>query len=67
MLHDDARPHPAYATQYFIATFGWEQYNHPPYTPDLAPSDFNVLLHLKTLLGGRRLHEDSEVKEPVNT
>jgi hypothetical protein len=37
----------------------------PPYSPDLAPSDFHVFLHLKTLLGGRRFHDD-EVKEAVN-
>jgi hypothetical protein len=26
-----------------------------------------VLLHLKTFLGGQRFHNDSEVKEAVNT
>jgi histone-lysine N-methyltransferase SETMAR len=49
MLHDNARPHTAAATQDLIATFGWEQFNHPPYIPDLAPSDFHVFLHLKTV------------------
>jgi hypothetical protein len=40
MLHDNARPHTAAATQDLIAKFGWEQFDHPPYSPDLAPSDF---------------------------
>jgi hypothetical protein len=31
MLHDDARPHTAAATQDLIATFGWEQFDDPPY------------------------------------
>jgi hypothetical protein len=26
-----------------------------------------VFLHLKTFLGGRRVHEDNKVKEAVNT
>jgi hypothetical protein len=26
-----------------------------------------VFLHLKTFLGGRRFHDDNEVKEAVNT
>jgi hypothetical protein len=26
-----------------------------------------VFLHLKTFLGGRRFHDDNEVKESVNT
>jgi hypothetical protein len=67
MLHDNARPHTAAATQYLIATFGWEQFDHPPYSPDLAPRDFHVFLHLKTFLGGRWFHDDNEVKETVNT
>jgi hypothetical protein len=31
MIHDDARPHTAAATQNLITTFGWEQFDHPPY------------------------------------
>jgi histone-lysine N-methyltransferase SETMAR len=40
---------------------------HPPYTPDLAPSDFHLYLHLKSFLAGRRFHDDNEVKEAVTT
>jgi hypothetical protein len=53
--------------QDLIAKFGWEQFYHSLYSPDLAPSDFHVLLHLKTFLGGRWFHDDNEVKEAVNT
>jgi histone-lysine N-methyltransferase SETMAR len=53
--------------QDLIVTFGWEQFDHPPYSPDLAPSDFHVFPHLKTFLGGRRFQNYSEVKEAVNT
>jgi hypothetical protein len=67
MLHDNACPHTAAAMQDLIATFGWEQFHHPPYSPDLVPSDFHVFLHLKTFLGGRRLHEDNEVRDAINT
>jgi histone-lysine N-methyltransferase SETMAR len=42
----------------------WEQFDHPPYSPDLAPSDFHLLLHLKSFLAGRRFHDD-EVKEAI--
>jgi hypothetical protein len=64
-LPDNARPHTAVATQDLIATFGWEQFDHPPYSPDFAPSDLHVFPHLNTFLGGRRVH-DKEVKEAVN-
>jgi hypothetical protein len=65
MLHDNVCPHTAAATQHLIASFGWEQFDHPPYIPYLAPRDFHVL-HQKTFLGGRRFHDD-KVKEAINT
>jgi hypothetical protein len=65
MLHDNARPHIATATQDLIATFSWEQFDHLPYSPDLAPSDIHVFLHLRTFLGGWRFHD--EIKEAINT
>jgi histone-lysine N-methyltransferase SETMAR len=66
MIDENARPHSAATTQDLIATFGWEQFHHPPNSPDLAPSDIHVFLHLKTFLVDRRFHDD-EVKEAVNT
>jgi hypothetical protein len=66
MIHDNARPRTASATQNLITTFGWEQFDHPPYSPDLAPSDFHLFLHPKSFLAGRRFH-DNEVKEAVTT
>jgi histone-lysine N-methyltransferase SETMAR len=40
---------------------------HPPYSPDLAPSDFHLFLQSKSFLAGRRFHDDNEVKEAVTT
>jgi hypothetical protein len=69
VLHDNAHPHTAATMQDLIATFGWEQFDHPPYSPDLVPSDFHVFLHLKTFLGCRHFHDDDDdgVKEAVDT
>jgi hypothetical protein len=66
MLHDNARPHTATATQDLVMTFGWEQFDHLPYSPHLAPSDFLVFLHLKTFLCGWWFHDDNKVKEAVS-
>jgi hypothetical protein len=60
MLHVNARTHTAAATQDLIATFGWEQFDHPPYSTDLATNDFHVFLHLQTF-------HDNDVKEAINT
>jgi len=63
MFHDNTPPHTA--MQNLITTFGWEQFDHPPYSLDLAPSDFHLFLHLKSFLAGRRFHKDNEVKEAI--
>ena len=64
MIHDNACPHTAAAMQNLITTFGWEQFDHLPYSPDLAPSDFHLFLHLKSFLAGQQFHDD-EVKETL--
>ena len=40
ILHDNARPHVANKTVNKPRNFHWEFLEHPPYSPDLAPSDF---------------------------
>lgn len=65
LLHDNARPHAANRTQDLIREFGWEQLDHPPYSPDLAPSDYHMFLHLKKHLAGVRHDDDDEVKTAV--
>ena len=38
---------------------------HPPYRPDLAPSDYHLFGPLKEALRGRRFTSDQEAKEAV--
>jgi hypothetical protein len=40
MLHDNARPHTAAATQDLFVTFGWEQFDQPPLQPRLSTKWF---------------------------
>jgi len=53
--------------QNLITSFGWEQFDHPPHSRDLAPSDFHLFLHLKSFLAGRQFHDDKKVKEAITT
>jgi hypothetical protein len=41
----------------------WEQFDHPPYIPDLAPSEFYLFLLVKSFLAGWWFHNDNKVKE----
>ena len=34
-----------------IRSFGWDQIDHPPYSPDLAPSIFHLFRYPKEFLG----------------
>jgi hypothetical protein len=43
-LDDNARPHRSRQTQQKLQDMGWEQLEHPPYSPDMAPSDFYLSL-----------------------
>ena len=48
MQNVNARPHTSRKTTEGVANFGWMILPHPPYSPDLALSDFNLLAPLKT-------------------
>ena len=48
-------PHMARWSTQLLQEFGWEVFNHhPPYSPNLMPSDFHLFLHLKKFLSGQR-------------
>ncbi|GBM56624.1 Histone-lysine N-methyltransferase SETMAR, partial [Araneus ventricosus] len=65
LLHDNSRLHTAVATQELLDQFGWEIFDHPPYSPDLATSDFHLFLKLKEILGGKRFGNDEELENAV--
>ena len=48
--------HTARRSRHHLQDFSWEVFNHPPYSPDLVPSDFHHLLQLKKFLSGQRQH-----------
>ncbi|KAG5309958.1 SETMR methyltransferase, partial [Acromyrmex insinuator] len=40
--HDNARPHISLMTRQKLRELGWEVLMHPPYSPDLALSDYHL-------------------------
>lgn len=59
--HDNARPHVSKKTQELLEVLNWEVLPHPPYSPDIAPSDFHLFLHLKIALKGQKFKTTEEL------
>jgi len=66
-LHDNALPHRALATQKKLAYLGFQCLYHPPYSLDLAPSDYQLFTGLKKQLKGHHFSSDVEVTTAAET
>ena len=65
LLHDKARPHSAQVTTALLEKFKLGILDHPPYSPDLTSSDFQLFLHLNKHLAGKKCEDDDEVPDEV--
>jgi histone-lysine N-methyltransferase SETMAR len=45
-----------------LEQFKWEILENPPYSPDLAPSDYHLFFHFKKFLAAQSLRNDDETK-----
>ena len=66
-MHDIAPAHQALATQKKLAYLDFHCLDHPPYSPDLAPSDYHLFPGLKKQLKGRHFSLDAEVIAAMET
>ena len=64
--HDNAPAHTSRVSMAKINELRYELLPHPPYSPDLAPSDFHLFPRLKKFLGGKRFSSNDELKATVN-
>ena len=51
---------------YKVNSFKLEQMDHPLYSPNLAPSDYHLFLHLQKFLGGKLFDNDDDLKDVVH-
>jgi histone-lysine N-methyltransferase SETMAR len=66
LQRDNARPHSACSTVATIQYLSSECLPHPPYLPDLAPSDFHVFEPFKEAMGGKSFRSDEVVQQAVH-
>jgi histone-lysine N-methyltransferase SETMAR len=65
-LHYDNSPiHKCNIVQKFISKHKLKILNHPPYSPDLAPSDFSLFGILKTKPKGKPIKNENMLKENI--
>jgi hypothetical protein len=67
LLHDKARSHNAARTNALIKLFNWEIFDHPVYSPDLAPSDYHLFTKMKIWLAIKCFHTKEELMDGVKT
>lgn len=60
--HDNARPHKSLDSCLKLAKFEWDVLPHPPYSPDLAPSDYHLFRSLQNSLDGETFQSIEDIK-----
>ena len=59
---DNARPHVSMSTRQKLLELGWDVLPHPPYSPDIAPSDFHLFRSLQNFLNGKNFENFVDLK-----
>ncbi|CAG9104377.1 unnamed protein product [Plutella xylostella] len=62
LLQDNARPHTAQQTATKLEELQLECLRHPPYSPDLAPTDNHFFRNLDNYLQGKKFNSDGAVE-----
>ena len=65
LLHDNAKPHTSKITRQKLEEFGWEVLPHPPYSPDLAPSDYHLFRSLRNHLVKKQFDDQAQLKSDL--
>ena len=60
--HDNAKPLASLKTRKKLLELNWDVLPHPPYSPDLVPSDFHLLRSLQKFLDGENFSGREDIK-----
>ena len=63
LQHDNARPHVANPVKTYLETLKWEVQPHPPYFPNIAPSDYYLFRSIPHGLADRQFHSYEDIEK----
>lgn len=63
LLHDNARPHVHSSVKNYLNSINWEVLPHPPYSPDIAPTDFHLFRSMQSALSGERFMSRGDIEK----
>ena len=61
ILHDNATPHKGINVRDLLGRCRWEVLEHPPYSPDFLPCDYDLIPKLKAPLHGHRFRTRDDI------
>ena len=61
ILHDNATPRKAICVWNLLRRWKWEVLEHPPYSTDISPCDYNLIRKLKAPLRGHRFRTRDDI------
>ncbi len=64
-LHENATPHSTKLSQNLLNHLKWDVFQHPAYSPDLAPTDYTLILSVKHDLCGRHFTMEKDLSSMV--
>ena len=67
LQHDNARPHVAKPVKTYLGTLKWEVLLHPPYSPDITPSDYYLFRSMTHGLADQHFRSYEEVKNWIDS
>lgn len=67
LLHDNARPHVAKPVKTYLETLKWDILPHPPYSPDIAPSDYHLFRSMAHGLAEQKFSSYEDCQKWVNS
>ena len=62
ILHDNTWLHVAQPAHQKLNELGYEALPHPPYSPDLSPTDYHFFKHLDNVLQGKCFHNQQKAE-----